>query len=307
MGIFVHAVDIDTGHPIWTNSGSGSNYIVQQHDSPAFAGVAPQGYLAVNEQIVLVAGGMTVPAAFERATGRLLYFRPGDRTLGKDVGGYEVVIGSGWFANRGALFVLADGEPRTETPASIYSSDAAIGIAGKHLVAHGNEIVRYVETSVDKKGEETKTVKYRVPELWRARLPERISALHVKAGTQLLASDDRGRIVLLDMPAASDQDCHVAWEGQVTGTIWRMLVSDQRLFVVTEQGAIFCFGDAGQQPAATGSAPRAREWVEQGFRRPEAAHSCPRFSLCAATDLCRSGRPGGLCHPRRLDRSGTGA
>ena len=45
MGVFVHAVDIATGESIWTNSGSGSDYLVQQHNSPAFAGVAPQGAL----------------------------------------------------------------------------------------------------------------------------------------------------------------------------------------------------------------------------------------------------------------------
>ena len=252
MGVFVHAVDIETGQPIWTNSGSGSNYITQQHDSPAFAGVAPQGYLAVTEQILLVSGGMTVPAAFDRVTGRFLYYQPGDRTLGRDVGGYEVSIGKEWFANRGALFMLADGQPRLKSPASILAADCAIGIAGKHLVGHGQEITRYVETSVDKKGKETKTVKYQVAELFRARLPEHVSTLHVRAGNQLLAGDDRSRVVLLDIPTASDEECRVVWEGQVTGVVWRLLVSDQRLFVVTEQGGIFCFGDARSSPAGTG-------------------------------------------------------
>ncbi len=249
MGIFVHAVDIQTGHVIWTNSGSGSNYTVQQHNSPAFAGVAPQGYLAVNERILLVAGGMTVPAAFDRTTGRLLYFQPSDRTFGKDVGGYEVVLGNGWFVNHGAMFSLADGQPRIKTPASIFAPDCAIGVAGKHLVAHGNEIIRYVHSSVDKKGKETKTVRYRVNELWRVGLPDGITTVHVRAANQLLASDDQSRLVLLDIPTASDQSCKVVWETRVDGVVWRVLVSDRRLFVVTRQGGIFCFGDAAQRPA----------------------------------------------------------
>ncbi len=111
MGVFVQAVDIGSGQPVWTNSGSGSNYTVQQHDSPAFAGIAPQGYLTVNEKTLLVSGGMTVPAAFDRQTGRFLYYRPGDRELGKDEGGFDVLLGPDWFANHGRLHRLADGEP----------------------------------------------------------------------------------------------------------------------------------------------------------------------------------------------------
>ncbi len=247
MGIFVHAVDIPTGQVLWTNSGTGSNYTVQQHNSPAFAGVAPQGYLAVNDKQLLVSGGMTVPAVFDRTTGKLLYYQPSDRTFGKDVGGYEVVLGPDWFSNRGVLHLLADGQPRVQSPASIYGPQCAIGIAGKHLVAHGNAIVQYAETSIDKKGKETKTVKYRVDELWRARLPQDVTKLHVQTGQQLLASDDRSRIVLLNIPTATDQECQIAWEGTVDGTIWRMLVSDGRLFVVTQEGGIFCFGEGGLQ------------------------------------------------------------
>ena len=175
MGMFVQAVDIASGNVLWTNSGSGANYLVQQHNSPAFAGIAPQGYLVANEKYLLVSGGMTVPAAFERATGRFIYYRPGDRELGKDVGGYEVLLGPDWFATRGRLHVLADGEPRATAPVDLVSPQAAWGVAGKHVVASQLQIEHYVETSVDKKGVETQTTKYRLPEQFRVRLPEGIS------------------------------------------------------------------------------------------------------------------------------------
>jgi len=43
MGTFIYAIDAGTGDVVWTNSGSGSTYLMQPHSSPAFAGVAPQG------------------------------------------------------------------------------------------------------------------------------------------------------------------------------------------------------------------------------------------------------------------------
>ncbi len=248
MGVFVHAVDIASGQAIWTNSGSGSNYIVQQHGSPAFAGVTPQGYLAVNEQVVLVSGGMTVPAAFDRETGRFLYFRPGDRTLGKDQGGYEVVMGDTWFANRGRRHRLSDGVPLLESPADIFTADCTIGVTGKNLVGLSNKIVRDVETTLDSKGKEKKTVKYRVAELWRVPLPENVTRLHVKAGQQLIAGDGGSSIYVFDRPGPTDNTCRLQWEGQISGTVWRMLVSDKRLFVVSEEGGIYCFGESNERP-----------------------------------------------------------
>ncbi len=67
MGTFIYAIDTETGQIVWNNSGSGSTYLTQSHTSPAFAGVAPQGYLVATEDKLLVSGGRSVPAAYDRA------------------------------------------------------------------------------------------------------------------------------------------------------------------------------------------------------------------------------------------------
>ena len=51
------------GEVVWTNDGDGSMYIKQPHDADSFAGVAPQGPLAVAGDRLLVPGGRSVPAA----------------------------------------------------------------------------------------------------------------------------------------------------------------------------------------------------------------------------------------------------
>ena len=59
---------------IWKNESTGSNYILQPHRSPAFADVAPQGSFTISGDKLLVAGGRTVPAAFDLKTGEEKYF-----------------------------------------------------------------------------------------------------------------------------------------------------------------------------------------------------------------------------------------
>src|SRR5690606_22107757 len=47
MGIFIFAVDAETGEEIWINDSCSSTFINQPHNSPSFAGIAPQGALVV--------------------------------------------------------------------------------------------------------------------------------------------------------------------------------------------------------------------------------------------------------------------
>jgi outer membrane protein assembly factor BamB len=95
MGTFVHALDAATGRVLWTNDGTGADYIKQPHNAPAFAGVAPQGALVATERILLVPGGRSIPAAFDRATGRLLHFRIAES--GKGTGGSTVMANEKMF------------------------------------------------------------------------------------------------------------------------------------------------------------------------------------------------------------------
>ena len=75
MGIFLHALDARTGELVWTNDGDGSTYIKQPHNADSFAGVAPQGALVVRGDKLLVPGGRSVPACYDRHTGKLLYYQ----------------------------------------------------------------------------------------------------------------------------------------------------------------------------------------------------------------------------------------
>ena len=62
MGTYVHCLDAVTGKVLWTNDTGGALFIDQPHNSPAFGGLAPKGYLAAVGDRLLVPNGRAVPA-----------------------------------------------------------------------------------------------------------------------------------------------------------------------------------------------------------------------------------------------------
>src|SRR5207248_10813903 len=104
MGIFLHAIDARTGKVVWSNDGDSCIFIKQPHNADSFAGVAPQGPLAVAGDKLLVPGGRSVPACFDRKTGKLLRFLLAEN--GKRGGGSDVAAKGSFFFNGGAAFDL---------------------------------------------------------------------------------------------------------------------------------------------------------------------------------------------------------
>ena len=118
MGTYIYATDAETGNTVWLNDGTGSSYILQPHNSPAFAGVAPQGNLAISGDRLLVPGGRSVPAAYDLKSGELLYYRLADN--GKN-GGAFVCADETIFFNHNRdrqvhVFNSADGELLEKNP-----------------------------------------------------------------------------------------------------------------------------------------------------------------------------------------------
>jgi len=74
-GIFVYALDAETGKVIWLNDRCGSLYLGHPHGAWSFGGPSLQGYLLVNgEDLVVPNGTGGVPAFFDIKTGKLQAF-----------------------------------------------------------------------------------------------------------------------------------------------------------------------------------------------------------------------------------------
>ena len=98
MGTFIYALDAETGRVEWVNDETGAQYIQQPHSAPSFAGIAPQGALVATADVLLVPGGRSVPAAFDRHTGKQLYFEL--NAGGKGTGGSFVAANEeSWFVH----------------------------------------------------------------------------------------------------------------------------------------------------------------------------------------------------------------
>jgi hypothetical protein len=75
-GTFVFCVDAATGKTIWRNDRSSYRYGVHPHNARAFGGLAPQGYLLIDDESghLIVPSSQAYPAEFDLETGELKAF-----------------------------------------------------------------------------------------------------------------------------------------------------------------------------------------------------------------------------------------
>ncbi len=90
-GIFIYAIDAATGKQIWLNDHTGYIYGQHPHNTEAFGGITPQGYLVVSGNDLIVPCGAAFPATLDLKTGKLKQF-----ALPK-----EGRLPGGWFSAEG--------------------------------------------------------------------------------------------------------------------------------------------------------------------------------------------------------------
>ena len=248
-GIFVHAVDASTGESVWTNSTTGTIWNLHQHGGAySYGGISPQGYLAISGDRLIVPGGRTPPAVFARETGEFLYFNQATGMVGKGAGGYRVFASDTWFFNHGMLYALEDGAQFGHVPGNVITKDAFIGASGSNLIAHKSEL-KTIEVEIeDRLQRGTLTKQYELQELWKAEL-DNVDRLYFKTSSHFAVSRNGGGTASLievndyGIPGA------VVWEHEIDGEIWSMLTGDNKLYIVTREGKVYCFGTAVPGPA----------------------------------------------------------
>ncbi|MCY2989876.1 MAG: PQQ-binding-like beta-propeller repeat protein [Planctomycetota bacterium] len=73
-GIFIYALEAETGKVRWLNDRTGFLYGQQPHGTVALGGLTPQGYLLVHAGDLVVPCGTAYPARLDAATGKLKSF-----------------------------------------------------------------------------------------------------------------------------------------------------------------------------------------------------------------------------------------
>jgi len=222
MGTFIYAINAETGEIIWKNEGTGSNYILQPHRSPAFADVAPQGTFTISGDRLLVAGGRSVPAAFDLKTGEKLYYHLS--ASGKTGGAFTCGNDQVFFNHH------------RERMTNMYDSNTGLPLArnageypvldGKYIYFSGNSVSASVLD--DTMGLNT---------LWDAKVLA--SNDLIKAGDCLYAADSSG----ISAIKIVDNVPRLLWTHPTERSIERLVASNGKLIAVTDDGRILVFGD----------------------------------------------------------------
>lgn len=238
MGTFLYALEARTGKVVWVNDGDGMTYWTQPHNADAFAGVAPQGPLAVAGDKLLIPGGRSIPACYDRRTGKMIHFRIAEN--GRR-GGYDVAVGGRILMAGAAVVDLPTGLALAELARPAVVTGDTIYCPGKSrdLLVSTAPAVKYSE-SKDKKGVKTTRASWAAPFKSETIASPKIEAL-IKAGPRIYVGAEKKVL-------AFESDKAPSWQAEVEGTPLSLVAADDRLFVSTKEGRIYCFGPEKREP-----------------------------------------------------------
>ena len=268
MGVFIYALDAESGRMFWKNSTSGSTFLSQIHGPGAFGGAAPQGYLVASDDRVLVPNGRSRPAGYRRETGEFLYLNLDSRQFGRGwpgQGGYAVMAKNGYFHYTGETNRLSDGKlvNQVRTPGlevveaqsgrdlelnrwplvdmAVANEEGILGVAKGRLTAYAHQPKSELQVSEPCRRGRT-AEHYPLLELWSATVDTLVEKVFIQAENRLYGSGADGAIYAIDLPGKEEDEAGVSFIGRVEGKVWNMLAASGRLVVVTEEGRLYGFG-----------------------------------------------------------------
>ncbi len=286
-GVFVHAVDAQSGQTIWSNTEG--NHIPASnwdHGVGQVAGLTPQGYLAVIGDRLIVPCGAQLPAFFDRQTGQLQKYTMGwGGRLGLPKGCWFVAGTGKYLSHGGDLYdITRPNEERlakTKPGESDYKSLLYPGgwtrleteranqreldrfsqpvltpevLYESDLSITARELTDYTLQRLTAENTPQHRANDEVPDNFMAvfnqlwELPSKLQ-LHVKAGSRLYAGGP-GVVQAVEL---AGKEPKVVWQAEIEGTPSRMLAADERLFVVTTSGSILAFAAPTPQGTAVGA------------------------------------------------------
>jgi len=281
-GVFVYALRADGGSVIWKNDSSDNMHMRLPHGmEDAVTGIAPQGYLLASKDVLIVPTGRGAPAALDRETGRLLFYK-----LEGGVGAWASVTGNLIFAglnlrpasNSGALRAW-DYRTRDEIFDLLGKKRAVAG--AKTLYAAGSNLLSAYDFKTVAAGK-----------LWPAQEPLPLDQFmqqfnRIRSGTlarerakqslkwekpcgptySLIMAGNTIFVGGLDRVTAFDvAEGKLLWSGNVRGEARGLAVADGKLLVSTNRGEIACFGTADKgKPTSVHAAVDATPYSTDEF------------------------------------------
>lgn len=271
-GIYLCALDAASGKPLWINDQSGSIYMGQPHGGAnANSGVSAQGYLVVQGDQLLVPTGRAVPAAFNRADGKFLYFKLQENG---SKGGTTTLAAGSLFFNGGWLF---DG--KTGAPLEAVAAGAIAATTDEVVRSTAKDLSGWRFVDKEKKDRKGDPIKYRgLEKVWD--VPGVPGGSAVIATGNAVVGGGPGQVTVVDRKSHEKK-----WSAEVAGTPLGLAVANGRLFVATDRGEIHCFAaGAPEKPAVIRAAPDAAPYGDNAVQ-----------AAAAEAILARSGITEGWC------------
>jgi len=293
FGIFLYALDAETGKVKWNNGDL--NYIASPGmytSDPCDIGLSPQGYFALIRDKLVVPCGRSLPAEIDAVTGKLIYYYQGGRRGESRVALY----GDYAFVGRDAVINLKDFRevgPSLMPGKLVAGCDASSAFAENGVaygsvngafyaydVGHAKEVER---ESKDPWGTVRRMERWEPPVRWQyqtryagqVKIRDTIdgrpwgydanpnSGIIIKAGKRLYGAMGK-QLLALDNLGGPPQ---IVWEKKIDGTPSSLIAADNKLFVATAEGAIFCFGEGNpvkaSDPKPAASEARKDLWSEK--------------------------------------------
>ena len=249
MGIFAHCVDAKSGQAIWSNTGEGSKFREQPHKgASAFAGFVPRGQLAATEHGVVAPGGRTLPGCYDPKTGLFRYFAFGTMYTG---GSHVSAMRKSFFLG-GTRYNMANGQKVGGAGGSIHTDKASYG---RHW-RRGTFSASPRGAAAPKKakpGDGPQELSPHGP--WSLAPPEGTpKGPFIKAGDRFYVGG-KNKVAAMTLNV-KDKRIEMAWQHDVAGTVGTLLAADGKLFAVTNEGTIYCFGAGKAAPKTYGDIAR---------------------------------------------------
>jgi outer membrane protein assembly factor BamB len=257
MGTFIYAVDAETGKVVWVNDGTGAQFIKQPHNAPSFAGVAPQGALVATKDILLVPGGRSIPAAFDRHTGEFLHYQLA--TSGKGNGGSFVAANESEYFVHTRLRGVRNYDLKTGKAGKLTNSEPVLDGTAFYTAAtnRNGAVVRSLN------GTNT---------LWEVKADA--SGDLIKAGRRLYAAGSNSLTAIEVSP--NGRAARVAWTQSLRGGAERLLAANGKLLAVSLDGRIHVFGAEKAKPFTRRDEPKSPQ--------PDAVVVAKAKAILAETD-----------------------
>jgi outer membrane protein assembly factor BamB len=276
VGVYLVAVDAQSGRLRWRNAELSSLPKVRlDHNVIHPSGLSPQGYPLVDGTTLLVPNGRSMPALLDRATGKLIDYIQGYRN-----GACQVAL-SGFYAFVGRDGVV-DLRTRREVnsrwaaagkdapgpndirkahlfEATLFPYKLFPGCSARSALADGvaydlhegtfqaRDFAHAALSEYQTKafGQHLRPWRWDPPLLWQLSTelaPKRPKdSAVIRAGSRLYGHTG-GTLIAVDLPASTGTTPRVAWQQPFAGTAAELIAAGGKLFVVTQEGRLACFG-----------------------------------------------------------------